>query len=173
MLTTPRTREATQTSDYELLFDSFDNDGSGTIEYSELSKLLRRGIDMKNAPKKKKKSSKRKGAADGTLSASQLRLRPSGLPPMHGGGGMPLGGGLPRFGGTYSPSLPSSTVSGFGGQQSISLPALDERFQTVSINAACQCWLMPVKGQNHLRAPTSRILPAKVAHSSVRLPPIR
>ena len=49
MLTTPRTREATQTSDYELLFDSFDGDASGTIEYGELNKLLRRGLDVRPA----------------------------------------------------------------------------------------------------------------------------
>ena len=100
-----------------------------------------------------------------------------------------LGGGLPRHGGTYTTpthadasalpgsSLPGSSLSGFDGpQQSLSLPVIDPRFQTLSIGAACQHWLMPVKGQRHLRAPTVHIVKTlrPSAHPAVpRLPPLR
>ena len=37
--------------EFDILFDSFDPDGSGKIDYKELNKLLRRGNDIKIDPK--------------------------------------------------------------------------------------------------------------------------
>ena len=41
ILTSPRTKSNVNVADYEALFESFDKDGSGEIDYNEMSKLLR------------------------------------------------------------------------------------------------------------------------------------
>ena len=42
MLSTPRTKSRSVPVDYEALFNSFDADGSGEIDYNEMAKHLRR-----------------------------------------------------------------------------------------------------------------------------------
>jgi len=153
ILTTGATRD-----DFDRLFDVFDADGSGTIEYSELNKLLRRaaGGEFKGAGQGKKRSR-------GAKYVSEVKYSP-------------------RFDAFGPRSLNASSASlrtGMGrgidqAGRTVSLPALDSRFYATSIKHFDQQWIMPAHGQGWLRTASSkpRGMPSKGLPPNLKLPPL-
>ena len=60
-------------SEVNALFDSFDTDGSGTIEYQEINKALRRGADVKLDPSLQVREWGDRGLSLGALEGGDLR----------------------------------------------------------------------------------------------------
>uniref|UniRef100_A0A7S3AFY2 EF-hand domain-containing protein n=1 Tax=Haptolina ericina TaxID=156174 RepID=A0A7S3AFY2_9EUKA len=118
----------TDAAQYDELFTSYDLDGNGSLEYSELSTLMR---STTHAPKLGKP--KRKILSQPGLTGRERYLN------------LPVRGVL-----STRPDMIGSraTVRADIMTDFLQLPPLEARFRAVDLGAASQTWMLPVRGLN-------------------------